>query len=49
MVAYFGELGASGVPASDRVLAAVGTRMLALATARSTSDRVVIGIDPHKR
>jgi hypothetical protein len=49
MVAYFDELGASSVPASDRMLAAVGTRMLALAAARSTSDRVVIGIEPHKR
>ncbi len=47
MVAYFDELDASGVPASDRVLAAVGPRMLALAAARSAGAHPFLTTPEH--
>lgn len=47
MVAYFDELDASGVPAGDRVLAAVGPRMLALAAARSAGAHPFLTTPEH--
>jgi probable F420-dependent oxidoreductase len=47
LVAYLDELDASGVPASDRVLAAVGPRMLALAAARSAGAHPFLTTPEH--
>jgi probable F420-dependent oxidoreductase len=47
MVTYFDELDASGVPADDRVLAAVGPRMLALAAARSAGAHPFLTTPEH--
>lgn len=47
MVAYFDQLDASGVLASDRVLAAVGPRMLALAAVRSAGAHPFLTTPEH--
>jgi probable F420-dependent oxidoreductase len=49
MTAYLDELDASGEPAGDRVLAAVGPRMLALAAARSAGAHPFLTTPEHTR
>jgi probable F420-dependent oxidoreductase len=49
MVGYFDVLDASGVPADQRVLAAVGPRMLALAAARSRGAHPFLTTPEHTR